>query len=78
MVANALWGWLDQWRKAKWQPRGKAIWAAEIWQDIAAWVEKLTVKVHSVNVCVLKSQANEVTTSWWIELPRLKYLRWRY
>ncbi|RMC21623.1 hypothetical protein DUI87_02490 [Hirundo rustica rustica] len=36
MVANALWGWLNHWKKANWQRRGKPIWAAEIWQDIAA------------------------------------------
>ncbi|RMB97162.1 hypothetical protein DUI87_26447 [Hirundo rustica rustica] len=36
MVANALWGWLNRWKKANWQRRGKPIWAAEIWQDIAA------------------------------------------
>ncbi|RMC08879.1 hypothetical protein DUI87_13873 [Hirundo rustica rustica] len=36
MVANALWGWLNRWKKANWQHRGKPIWAAEIWQDITA------------------------------------------
>ncbi|RMC04237.1 hypothetical protein DUI87_19056 [Hirundo rustica rustica] len=36
MVANTLWGWLNGWKKANWQRRGKPIWAAEIWQDIAA------------------------------------------
>uniref|UniRef100_A0A8C3ETQ1 ribonuclease H n=1 Tax=Corvus moneduloides TaxID=1196302 RepID=A0A8C3ETQ1_CORMO len=59
MVANALWGWLDRWRKANWQRRGKPIWAAEIWQDIAARVEKLTVKVRHVDAHVPKSRANE-------------------
>ncbi|RMC03326.1 hypothetical protein DUI87_20522 [Hirundo rustica rustica] len=44
MVANALWGWLNRWKKANWQHRGKPIWAAEIWQDMATRVEKLTVK----------------------------------
>ncbi|RMC22354.1 hypothetical protein DUI87_00666 [Hirundo rustica rustica] len=39
--------------------RGKPIWAAEIWQDIAARVEKLTVKVRHVDAHVSKSQANE-------------------
>ncbi|RMC19152.1 hypothetical protein DUI87_03756 [Hirundo rustica rustica] len=34
MVANALWGWLNRWKKANWQRRGKPIWAAKIWQDI--------------------------------------------
>ncbi|RMC21713.1 hypothetical protein DUI87_02581 [Hirundo rustica rustica] len=59
MVANALWGWLNRWKKAIWQCRGKPIWAAEIWQDIAARVEKLTVKVRHVDAHVSKSQANE-------------------
>ncbi|RMC20133.1 hypothetical protein DUI87_00979 [Hirundo rustica rustica] len=59
MVANALWGWLNRWKKANWQRRGKPIWAAEIWQDIAAQVEKLTVKVRHVDAHVSKSQANE-------------------
>jgi len=26
MVANALWGWLQQWKKNNWQRRGKPIW----------------------------------------------------
>ncbi|GAB0209830.1 hypothetical protein GRJ2_003448700 [Grus japonensis] len=34
MVANALWGWLQQWKQSNWQCRGKPIWAAELWQDI--------------------------------------------
>ncbi|RMC21238.1 hypothetical protein DUI87_02097 [Hirundo rustica rustica] len=59
MVANALWRWLNRWKKANWQRRGKPIWAAEIWQDIAARVEKLTVKVRHVDAHVSKSQANE-------------------
>ncbi|RMC06210.1 hypothetical protein DUI87_15640 [Hirundo rustica rustica] len=59
MVANALWGWLNRWKKANWQRREKPIWAAEIWQDIAARVEKLTVKVRHVDAHVSKSQANE-------------------
>ncbi|RMC15407.1 hypothetical protein DUI87_07598 [Hirundo rustica rustica] len=59
MVANALWGWLNRWKKANWQRRGKPIWAAEIWQDIAARVEKLIMKVRHVDAHVSKSQANE-------------------
>ncbi|RMC21691.1 hypothetical protein DUI87_02559 [Hirundo rustica rustica] len=59
MVANALWGWLNCWKKANWQRRGKPIWAAEIWQDIAAQVEKLTVKVQHMDAHVSKSRANE-------------------
>ncbi|RMC12135.1 hypothetical protein DUI87_11270 [Hirundo rustica rustica] len=59
MVANALWGWLDRWRKANWQRRGKPIWAADEWKDIATRVEKLPVKVHHVDAHVPKSRANE-------------------
>ncbi|RMC10425.1 hypothetical protein DUI87_13230 [Hirundo rustica rustica] len=59
MVANALWGWLNRWKKANWQRRGKPIWAAEVWQDIAARVKKLTVKVRHVDAHVSKSRANE-------------------
>ncbi|RMC18933.1 hypothetical protein DUI87_03531 [Hirundo rustica rustica] len=59
MVANALWGWLNRWKKANWQRRGKPIWAAEIWRDIASRVEKLTVEVRHVDTHVSKSRANE-------------------
>ncbi|RMC21488.1 hypothetical protein DUI87_02354 [Hirundo rustica rustica] len=59
MVANALWGWLNRWKKANWQRRGKPIWDAEIWQDIATRVERLTVKVRHMNAHVSKSWANE-------------------
>ncbi|KAK4806218.1 hypothetical protein QYF61_001141 [Mycteria americana] len=30
MVANALWGWLQQWKQSNWQCRGKPIWAAHV------------------------------------------------
>ncbi|RMB92703.1 hypothetical protein DUI87_30849 [Hirundo rustica rustica] len=59
MVANALWGWLDRWNKANWQHRGKPIWAADEWKDIATQVEKLPVKVRHVDAHVPKSRANE-------------------
>ncbi|RMC07448.1 hypothetical protein DUI87_16920 [Hirundo rustica rustica] len=59
MVANALWGWLDKWKKANWQRRGKPIWAADEWKDIATRVEKLPVEVRHVDAHVPKSQANE-------------------
>ncbi|KAJ7424308.1 hypothetical protein WISP_29219 [Willisornis vidua] len=59
MVASVLWGWLEQWRKAIWQRKGKSIWVAEMWQDIAAQVEKLSVKVHHIDAHVPKSRANE-------------------
>ncbi|RMC21393.1 hypothetical protein DUI87_02257 [Hirundo rustica rustica] len=59
MVANALWGWLDRWKKANWQRRGKPIWAADEWKDIATRVEKLPVKVHHVDAHVPKSRVNE-------------------
>ena len=59
MVANALWGWLQQWKKNNWQRRGKPIWAAPLWQDIAARLEKLIVKVRHVYTQVPKSQPTE-------------------
>ncbi|GAB0203617.1 hypothetical protein GRJ2_002827300 [Grus japonensis] len=59
MVANALWGWLQQWKRNNWQCRGKPIWAAPLWQDIAARLEKLVVKVHHVDAHVPKSWATE-------------------
>ncbi|RMC19503.1 hypothetical protein DUI87_04115 [Hirundo rustica rustica] len=59
MVANALWGWLDRWKKANWQRRGKPVWAADEWKDIATRVEKLPVKVRHVDAHVPKSWANE-------------------
>ncbi|GAB0183349.1 hypothetical protein GRJ2_000800200 [Grus japonensis] len=59
MAANALWGWLQQWKRSKWQRRGKPTWASPLWQDIAAWLEKLVVKVHHVDAHVPKSWATE-------------------
>ncbi|XP_064495952.1 uncharacterized protein LOC135405192 [Pseudopipra pipra] len=55
MIANALWGW----KKINWKRGGKPIWAADLWQDIAAQVEKLTVRVHHVDAHVPKTRANE-------------------
>ncbi|RMB97340.1 hypothetical protein DUI87_26155 [Hirundo rustica rustica] len=48
MVANALWDGWEKWKKANWQRRGKPIWAADEWKDIATRVEKLPVKVRHV------------------------------
>ncbi|GAB0205808.1 hypothetical protein GRJ2_003046400 [Grus japonensis] len=59
MVANALWGWLQQWKRSNWQRRGKSIWAAPLWQDIAARLEKLVVKVRHVDAHIPKSRATE-------------------
>ncbi|KAJ7412762.1 hypothetical protein BTVI_45350 [Pitangus sulphuratus] len=59
MVANALWGWLDRWKKANWKHKGKPIWVPDIWQDIATRVEKLIVRVRHVDAHVPKFRANE-------------------
>ncbi|GAB0205083.1 hypothetical protein GRJ2_002973900 [Grus japonensis] len=59
MVANALWGWLQQWKRSNWQRRGKPIWAAPLWQEFAPWLEKLVVKVRHVDAHVAKSRATE-------------------
>ncbi|KAK4829996.1 LOW QUALITY PROTEIN: hypothetical protein QYF61_008166 [Mycteria americana] len=59
MVANALWGWSQQWKQSNWQRRGKPIWAAALWHGIAAQVEDLVVKVRHVGAHVPKSRATE-------------------
>ncbi|GAB0207714.1 hypothetical protein GRJ2_003237100 [Grus japonensis] len=59
MVANALWGWLQQWKQSNWQRRGKPIWAAPLWQDIAARLEKLDVQVCHVDAHIPKNLATE-------------------
>ncbi|GAB0201662.1 hypothetical protein GRJ2_002631800 [Grus japonensis] len=59
VVANALWGWLQQWKQSNWQRRGKPIWAAELWQDIAARLEKLVVKVCQVDAHIPKIGATK-------------------
>jgi len=59
MVANALLGWLQQWKQSNWQRRGKPIWAAPLWRDTAVLLEKLAVKVHHVDVHIPKSRATE-------------------
>ncbi|KAK4822646.1 hypothetical protein QYF61_018598 [Mycteria americana] len=59
IVANVLWGWLQQWKQNNWQRRGKPIWAAALWQNISARVEKLVVKVRHVDAHVPKSRATE-------------------
>ncbi|KAK4810701.1 hypothetical protein QYF61_007675 [Mycteria americana] len=59
MVANALRGWLQQWKQNNWQRRGKPIWTAALWQNTAARVENLVVKVRHVDAHVPKSRATE-------------------
>ncbi|XP_014116415.1 PREDICTED: uncharacterized protein LOC102105886 [Pseudopodoces humilis] len=49
----------EQWKRADWQRRGKPIWAADEWKDIATRVEKLSVRVRHVDAHVPKSRANE-------------------
>ncbi len=59
MVANALWGWLQQWEQNNWQRRGKPIWSAELWKDIAARIKNMVVKVRHVDAHMPKSRATE-------------------
>jgi len=59
MVANVLWGWLQQWKKNNWQRRGKPIWVSPLWQDIAACLEQLVVTVCRVDAHVPKNRATE-------------------
>ncbi|XP_051645342.1 uncharacterized protein LOC127471896 [Manacus candei] len=59
MIANALWGWLERWKKMNWRRGGKPIWAADLWQDIAARAKSLNVRVHHVDAHMPKKRANE-------------------
>uniref|UniRef100_A0A8C0ENN5 ribonuclease H n=1 Tax=Bubo bubo TaxID=30461 RepID=A0A8C0ENN5_BUBBB len=59
VMASALWMWLQQWKQNNWQRKGKPIWAAEVWQDIAARVENLVVKVRHVDAHIPKSRATD-------------------
>ncbi|KAK4810662.1 hypothetical protein QYF61_007462 [Mycteria americana] len=49
----------EQRKQNNWQRRGKPIWAAALWQDIAVRVENLVVKVHHVDANIPKGQATE-------------------
>lgn len=46
-------------KKANWQRKGRPIWAAEEWQDIATWAEELHVEVCHVDAHDPKSWGNE-------------------
>lgn len=59
MVPNVLRWWLQQWKKTKWQHRGKPIWAAVLGQDITAQVEDMTLNVTHVDAHVPKSHTTE-------------------
>lgn len=54
MVANALWGRLQQWKQTHWQCRGNPIWAAALWLDTVL-VENLVVKIYHVDACMPES-----------------------
>ncbi|GAB0207093.1 hypothetical protein GRJ2_003174900 [Grus japonensis] len=47
------------WKQSNWQRRGKPIWGAPLWQDIAARLEKLVVKVRHVDAHIPKNLATE-------------------
>ncbi|KAK4825921.1 hypothetical protein QYF61_003416 [Mycteria americana] len=49
----------QQWKQSNWQRRGKPIWAAALWQDIAARVENLVVKVCHIDAHIPQSHATE-------------------
>lgn len=51
--------WLKRWKKDNWQHEGKPFRAAILWQDIAAQLETLVVKVQHEDVHVPKSQATK-------------------
>lgn len=55
VVANTLWGWLQQW-KTSWQSRGKLIWPAALWQDVVAQVENIFLKDCLGDACMPQSR----------------------
>jgi len=59
MVANALWGWLQQWKQNNWECRVKPICATPLWKDIAVKVENMVIKVCHVVTNVPNSCATE-------------------
>ncbi|KAK4817707.1 hypothetical protein QYF61_026397 [Mycteria americana] len=60
MVANALWGWLQQWKKTNWQRRGKPVWAAVLWQGRKhGSTENMALKVCHVDAHMPKSHVTE-------------------
>lgn len=59
MVAHALWGWLQQWKKTSSQCRGKVIGAAALQQDITTQAENMTLKEHQVVAHMPKSHGTE-------------------
>ena len=54
-----LWGRLQQWEQNNWQWRGKPVWVAELWKDIAARIKNVVVKVCHVDAHVPRSRATE-------------------
>lgn len=59
MVANTLWGCLQQWKQNSWRYRSKPIWAAALWKDTTVQVENMVVKVCHIGGHVPKSRATE-------------------
>ena len=56
---ECLMGWLQQWEQNNWQRRGKPVWTAELWKDIAARIKNIVVKVRHLDAHVPKNQATE-------------------
>lgn len=59
LTHKCLWWCLQQWKESNWQPRGKPIWAAAWWQDIATQVENLVVEVRHVDAHMPKNWATK-------------------
>ncbi|KAJ7414467.1 hypothetical protein BTVI_40977 [Pitangus sulphuratus] len=75
MIVNVLWGWLDQWKKINWRRRGKPIWASDLWQDIAARVKKLNVRIRHVDGPRVELMRNMLITDSLlsISMPRVPF-----
>lgn len=56
---KCLVGWLQWWKQSDWQHKGKAIWAATLWQDTAALMENLIMKVPYIEMDTPKNWATE-------------------
>lgn len=60
------WGWLQQGKQNNCQHRGKPIWAAALWKDIATWVENMIchIDVWVPQSCATEEHQNNQQVDW--------------